>query len=236
MKKSILLIAVLGLLTLGFTSCEKKSAGLTQITYYADIQLEGDDYMVIEKGSTYEEPGFSATMAGQDVTSRLTIYSDLDTSKSGVYTITYSMVNDDGFPSSASRTVVVLDFNDPVEGFWYVTPTSFREYNGKVVEYGAPFEILIIGEGDGVYYVDDLFAGWYAQRAGYGSNYAMEGEIQIAADGAISLLGSLVAGWGDSVEALNDAKYDAATSSIVYQAVYNKGTMFFNVTLIKEEL
>jgi len=236
MKKNILLIAALALLTLGFTSCEKKSAGLTSVTYYADIQLEGDDYMVIEKGSKFEDPGFTATMAGQDVTDKVEVITDLDTSTSGVYTVIYSMENADGFVASASRTVVVLDLSDPVEGFWAVDPTSFREYNGNSVAYGAPFEILLIGLGDGVYYVDDLFAGWYAQRAGYGSNYAMEGYVQIAADGTITLLESLVAGWGDSVEALNDAKFVAASKTISYQAVYNKGTMFFNVTLNKVDL
>lgn len=236
MKKNILLIAALALLTLGFTSCEKESKGLTSITYYADIQLEGDEYIIIEKGSTFEEPGYVATMEGKDVSSQVQIETDLDTSTSGIYTIVYSMVNADGFASSASRIVVVLDLSDPVEGIWAVDPTSFRDYDGKQVAYGAPFEILIINQGDGTYYVEDLFAGWYAQRAGYGSNYAMEGFIEIAADGAITLIESLVAGWGDSIEELNNAKYDATSNTISYQAVYNKGTMFFNVTLNKEDL
>lgn len=236
MKKNILLIAALALLTLGFTSCEKKSEGLTSITYYAEILLEGDDFMVVAKGSTFTEPGYSATMAGKDVTDKVQVSSDLDTSVSGVYSIIYSMENADGFTASVSRTVVVLDLNDPIEGFWAVTPTSTREYNGNTVEYGAPFEILIIGEGDGVYLVDDMFAGWYAQRAGYGSAYAMEGEIEIADNGTITLIDSYLIGWGDSVEELNNGKYDAASGSITYQAVYNKGTMFFNVTLNKEEL
>ena len=235
MKKNILLIAALALLTLGFTSCEKQSAGLTRITYYADIQLEGDDYMVIAKGSTFEDPGYSATMAGKDVTKDVVVESNVDTSKSGVYSIVYTMVNEDGFASSDTRTVVVLDLADPIEGFWAVTPTSFREYNGKQVAYGAPFEILIIGKGNGVYSVDDLFAGWYAQRAGYGSNYAMVGTIEIADDGSITLLKSKVAGWGDSLNDLTDGKYDADNKQITYKAIYVE-TMVFDVTLSKVEL
>ena len=236
MKKNILLIAAIALLALGFTSCEKQSEGKTQITYYAQIVLNGDATLVVAKGSDFVDPGFVATMKGEDVTDKVTVTSDVDTSASGVYTVNYSIVNEDGFPANASRTVIVLDLEDPVEGFWACDPTSYREYNDKVVAYGASFEILIIQVEPGVYYVDDLFAGWYCQRAGYGSNYSMEGYIGIAEDGSISLLASKVAGWGDSLDGLNDGKFDEKNKTITYQAVYNKGTMFFNVTLNKVDL
>lgn len=175
MKKSIICLVSLLCLALGFTSCEKKqSAGKTNITYYAEIVLNGDATMVVGKGTTFVDPGFKATMKGEDVTDKVTVTSTVDTSTSGIYSITYSIVNADGFLASTSRTVIVLDLTDPVEGFWAVTPTSFREYNGNKVEYGASFQILIIQEEPGIYYVDDLFAGWYCQRAGYGDAYSME--------------------------------------------------------------
>jgi len=237
MKKSIICLVSLLSLTLGFTSCEKPLSGeKTSITYYAEIVLNGDENMVVAKGSTFVDPGFTATMKGEDVTDKVNVNSDVDTSASGVYSVVYSIVNADGFLASTTRTVFVLDLNDPVEGFWACTPTSFREYNGNKVDYGASFEILIINQGDGMYEVDDLFAGWYCQRAGYGELYAMQGIIGIAEDGTISLVDSYIPGWGDSVEAINDGKFDAISKTITYQAVYNKGTMFFNVTLNKVEL
>ena len=235
MKKNILLIAALALLTLGFTSCEKESEGLTRITYYATLELEGPTYTEIHKGDPDSEPGYSAVMQGKDVTSQVKVTGSVNPQVAGVYTVVYSIENADGFVSSSSRTVIVIDADDPIQGHWTVTPTSFRSYKGNDVEYGDSFDILIVGNnGDGNYYVDDLFAGWYAQRAGYGSNYAMEGVIKVADDGTITLLESLVAGWGDSLAGIKDGKYDSAAKQIVYKATYVSG-MVFDVTLNKVE-
>ena len=236
MKKNILLIAALALLAFGFTSCEKKSAGHTSITYYAEIVLEGGD-MILAKGSTYVEPGYSAIMAGKDVTDQVKVDGAVNTAASGVYVLTYSMVNADGFASSASRTVVVLDPADPIEGYWACDPASFRlnANTGAEVAYGYPFEILILSDPRGVYYVDDLLAGWYCQRAGYGTNYAMQAYIGVAADGAISLLQSYVPGWGDTADALDDGLFDPAKGTISYKLTY-AGYLIFNVTLYKVDL
>lgn len=237
MKKNILFIMALALLTLGFTSCEKESAGKTRITYYADIQLAGESQMVVAKGTAYVEPGWTATMAGQDVTDSVKVSGSVDTSTSGVYTLVYSMLNKDGFEASVSRKVVVLDLTNPVEGFWACTPSSYRENanTGAQVAYGASFEILLIGEGGGKFEVDDLLAGWYCQRADYGTNYAMQGEIQIADDGTITMLDSYVPGWGDSADLLENGLYDASTNTITYKLTY-AGYLVFYVTLNKVEL
>ena len=238
MKKNILFIATLALLALGFTSCEKESAGLTKITYYAEIALEGESTMIVAKGSEFVDPGFTATMKGEDVTDKVEINSNVDTSASGVYSVTYSIVNEDGFPASASRTVIVLDLGNPIEGFWACSPASYRTNTetGADVAYGASFEILILDNGDGTYFVDDLLAGWYAQRAGYGSDYAMQAIISIADDGIITLESSYVPGWGDAADALSsDAKYDAAIQTISYTVTY-AGFMDFTVELTKVDL
>ena len=216
-----------------FNSCEKKSEGLTRITYYAVIELEGESTMVIDKGSTFTDPGFTATMNGEDVTDDVVVSGDVDTSTSGVYTITYSAVNADGFSSSVSRTVVVLDLSDPIEGFWSTDPASFRIYNGGApVAYGRAFEILIISQGGGKYLVDDLMAGWYAQRAGYGSNYAMQALVTVADDGTITLDASLVPGWGDDADDFTDGLFDAANQTISYKLFY-ADVIEFDVTLNK---
>lgn len=238
MKKSILFIATLALLTLGFSSCEKQSAGLTQITYYAEIILEGDATMVVAKGSEFVDPGFTATMKGEDVTDKVEVNSNVDTSTSGVYSVVYSIVNADGFPASATRTVIVLDLTNAVEGFWACSPASHRTNTntGADVAYGASFEILILDNGDGTYFVDDLLAGWYAQRAGYGDSYAMQATISIADDGAITLENSYVPGWGDAADALSaDSKYDAGAKTITYTVTY-AGYLDFSVELNKVDL
>lgn len=241
MKKSIICLVSLLSLALGFTSCEKpESEGKTNITYYAEIVLNGDETMVVAKGSNFVDPGFTATMKGEDVTDQVDVESDVDTSTSGVYSVVYSIVNADGFTASASRTVIVLDLSDPIEGFWKVDVSkSYRIYNGSApAAYKGAFEFLIIKRADGKYDVEDLMAGWYAQGAGYGDDYAMKGVVDIAGDGTITLVSSKVKGWGNSADDLKNGKFTAADNKIYYELYYGApdDDIQFYVSIDKVEL
>jgi len=128
--------------------------------------------------------------------------------------------------------VVVADLADPIEGAWVVNPASFRIYDGGApVSYKGAFTITIFKSEAG-YAVSDLLAGWYDQGAGYGSDYAMEADIDVAADGKISLLYSYVPGWDDAADDLKNGKFDAATNQISYQLFY-AGVIEFDVVLDK---
>ena len=235
-RKSIWYIAALISFAFGFNACEKDSKGLTKVTYYADIQLEGSSYMVVNKNSEYIDPGYTAVMEGKDVTDQVIVTGEVDTSASGIYTVIYSIVNADGFSTTVSRTVVVVDLSDPIEGIWNVDPSSYRIYDsGSPQPYGGAFQLLILNNGDGTYYVEDLMAGWYSQRAGYGSDYNMEAVVTISGDGSITLEDSYVAGWGDSADAFENGQFDADGKSISYTLFY-AGVIEFHVTLNKEEL
>ena len=225
-----MLFAVVALLV---TSCgDKETEGKSRFTYYPTIELEGDTYLVWDKGTPFVDPGYVSTMNGEDVTAEVIISGTPDVNKSGIYTMTYTTKkNDDGFDASASRTVVVLDPNSAVEGFYLTQPDSYRTYNGNEVAFGNAFEILIIDNGDGTLYVDDLFGGWYCQRAGYGTKYAMGGTISLAADGTVGLISSLVPGWGDSLDDLTGSYADGV---FTIDAVYNGFTMHFYQTWVKE--
>ena len=225
-----MLFAVVALLV---TSCgDKESEGKSRFTYYPTIELEGDTYLVWDKGTPFVDPGYVSTMNGEDVTAEVMISGTPDVNKSGIYTMTYTTKkNDDGFDASASRTVVVLDPNSAVEGFYLSQPDSYRTYNGNEVAFGNAFEILVIDNGDGTLYVDDLFGGWYCQRAGYGTKYAMGGTISLAADGTVGLISSLVPGWGDGLDDLTGSFADGV---FTVDAVYNKNTMHFYQTWVKE--
>lgn len=224
---------MLAVVMLGMSSCDKESEGLTSITYFPVITLEGDSYMIVDKGSVFVDPGCKAELNGEDVTSQVKVISSVDTSKSGVYSVNYVVYNEDGFAATASRTVVVLNPADAIEGFYTTDPGSYRLREGAKVVYGASFEILVLGNGDGTYDVEDLLGGYYSQRAGYGSAYNCEGIITIDGDGNVSAVDSYVAGWGDSLdEDLIDGKYDAATGTFSWNAPY-AGMNFF-VTMTKE--
>ena len=225
-----MLFAVVALLV---TSCgDKETEGKSRFTYYPTIELEGDTYLVWDKGTPFVDPGYVSTMNGEDVTAEVMISGTPDVNKSGIYTMTYTTKkNDDGFDASASRTVVVLDPNSAVEGFYLTQPDSYRTYNGNEVAFGNAFEILVIDNGDGTLYVDDLFGGWYCQRAGYGTKYAMGGTISLAADGTVGLISSLVPGWGNGLDDLTGSYADGV---FTVDAVYNKNTMHFYQTWVKE--
>lgn len=218
------------LVALVMASCgDKKSEGLSRITYYPSIQLEGDSYLVWEKGVAYEEPGYVSELNGEDVTSQVTVSGAVDVNKSGIYTLTYTTVkNSDGFDASASRTVVVLDSSSAIEGFYMNQATSNR--NGTA--YGKDFQVLVIDNGDGTISVDDLLGGWYCQRAGYGTKYAMSGVLGVAEDGTLTLISSYVPGWGDGLDSF-EGKFDAATSTINFVCVY-AGSLTFTETWVKQ--
>ena len=229
MKKNIFYTMLFALCALVMTSCDKKSEGLSRITYYPSITLNGDTYMVWEKGEAYVEPGYYSELNGEDVTSQVTVSGNVDVNKSGIYTLTYTTVkNEDGFDASASRTVVVLDSSSNIEGFYLNQATSNR--NGTA--YGKNYEVLVIDNGDGTVTVDDILGGWYCQRAGYGTKYAMTADIAVAADGTMTLISSYVPGWGDGLDSL-EGTFDAASSTFNFVCVY-AGSLTFTETWIKE--
>ena len=232
MKKNVLYSMLLAVVALLVTSCgDKTSEGMSRFTYYPTIELEGDSYLVWDKGTPWQDPGYSSILNGEDVTGEVTISGAPDVNKSGIYTLKYTTKkNSDGFDASATRTVVVLDPNSEIEGFYLTQPDSYRSYNGNDVAYKNAYEILIIDNGDGTLTVDDLFGGWYCQRAGYGTNYAAFGYISLAEDGTVGLIDSIVPGWGDSLDDLTGTYADGV---FTIDATY-VGTMHFFETWVKE--
>lgn len=225
-----ILLAAVG--TLGTTSCgDPSTEGVTQITYYAKLTLNGDAAMTVNKGETFVDPGCTAVMRGEDVSDQVVASGHVDTSKSGVYTVDYSVTNADGFVASTSRTVYVYDTANAREGFFHSTADSYRDYGGKQTPFGGNYEVFVADNGDGTYDFSDLLGGWYEQRAGYGSKYAMTGTVAIADDGTMSLVTSLIAGWGDSLVDFAGT-FDASTGSYKLTSTY-VSSMVFNITLTK---
>lgn len=128
---------------------------------------------------------------------------------------------------------IEMKSNNTIAGIYLTQPDSYRMYNGQNTKYGRTYEVLIIDNGDGTYYVDDLVGGWYCQRAGYGINYAIYGNIAITTDGNISLKNSFVPGWGDGLVGLK-GNYDSTTLTFTIEAEYVSGMKFYE-TWIKDD-
>lgn len=233
MKKYISILAS-ALAVLSLVSCSKDTEGLTQVTYYAVIELEGPVYDQAEAGTPYIDPGYSATMQGEDITSDVKISTTMDLSNPapGYYTLTYSAINEDGFPATATRYVLVTDADDNASGYYSTDANSFRVSSGGTTYYGRSYSIIVYGDAQGQYHVSDFLGGWYDQRAGYGGSYAAVGAFDLAADGTITLVSSYVAGWGDSLSGLDDAKFDEESGTISWVADY--AGMEFHVIMTKD--
>ena len=110
MKKFIPLFY--SLLAVLFVACNKDEihntddkVGISRVTHFPVLTLNGDRYMTLEAGGTFTDPGIVATEGGATIP--YTTEGSVNTGEVGVYDITYTAVNKDGFPASLTRTVVV---------------------------------------------------------------------------------------------------------------------------------
>ena len=230
MKKIFLYGLLFFTASLGLTSCSKDQHTDTRVTNYIVLTINGDEVVYVNAGDTYVDAGCKAEAAGQDVSDKIVTTNPVDTKVIGPYTVTYKATNEDGFSSSASRTVFV---GTSLTGS--VATGSYRQtYNSdgtpKAQVAWSGFDIDMLTDGSGKYWVEDLLGGYYEQRAGYGSAYSMKGFLQVNADNTVDLVGGGdVAGWGDHYDDFKDGKYDPATKTISYDVVY--AGMDFNVIL-----
>jgi hypothetical protein len=224
MKKILNLLIILGFITL--VSCEKASEGLTRITYYAEIELEGD-VVAIPVGGTYTEPGYVATENGVDISDKVETSNDVDPSSVGIYSADYAVKNADGYYTIISRVVVVYDPSSPSDDFSgsYTTAIVRTESDGSVPRnYAANNSITKLA--NGVFYVDCLLGGTYSIGFNYGSAYAMTGYLLLNSDYTLTLISSYVAGWGNGLEGFQNGVYDTATGLPYWESIYAGGDIY----------
>ena len=221
-------------------SCDKETEGVSRITYYVDLTLKGNPVEFVSLGGTYVEPGWEAYEEGEDVSDKVQVSGNVNTSKAGLYTLTYVAYNTDGFPKTATRQVVVSDPTpSPLEsGFYKVSKSSNRTSLGSgpgstgSKEYASEPTILIYQVSPGKFYISDFMGGYYEVGRGYGSRYAMTGHFILNDNNTLTLSDSFIAGWGDSLDDLVNGIYDPATKTLIYTAQY-AGSYDFNVIATK---
>ncbi|MBR3009687.1 MAG: DUF5012 domain-containing protein [Prevotella sp.] len=225
MKKNIIYAMLLALGVITLASCDKDTEGLSRITTYAVLEMNGESFMKVNVGGSFNDPGCVATMGGEDVTDQIQVNSNVDTSKPGFYNVNYVVYNDDGFPASASRTVMVVDPNNFAGVYLGESEFGSRHY------YDAP--INITKRADGTFLIDDLAGGFYCygRYPGYEPTYDfhLEAILQLNADNTIEVLAQGSWYWGDPMEDVSGS-YDPATGTI--KLVMDFGAPFY-VTLTK---
>ena len=211
-------------LTLVAVSCEKTTEGLTGITYYPVITLNGDTE-IIYVGEDYVEPGYQAVMNGEDISEQVVVSDNINNAAPGIYSVTYTAVNELGFSASASRTVYVVAENDIANLYYGEMWTPSGAYlSGGVHE--------IVDNGDGTYTMDDIMGGYYCWYTypGYdamGYDFFAEFSFSVDADGVMTQVGN-VGNWyfASQVELyLIAGEYDAETGVVSFQSSYNGSTL-----------
>lgn len=72
------------------------------------IYLIGDNPIILNVGDTYNEPGYNATDSiDSNITDKVQVTNNIDTSKIGTYQVVYTVTNSSGITSSKTRKVVV---------------------------------------------------------------------------------------------------------------------------------
>ncbi len=238
MKKAIykLMGCFIALLAVTLTACEDEtSQDISTITYYINFELEGDETMYLPVGTAYVEPGFTAMEGDQDVTSSVVTSGSVDGNTVGLYTITYSAVNQDGFSSSTSRTVIVYDptVTTDISGTYRAADGCYRYWiEDASVSAFSGFTVTLTQLAPGFYTISDYMGGYYDQGVGYGAAYAMTGYLKQNADNTLEAVSGTVAGWGDSYDSFDNGVYDPATGTISYELAYAQ-SMIFYITLTK---
>jgi hypothetical protein len=226
MKNKILAIMICTLTTLSLVSCDESTDGYTRITYYPSITILGESSVVVYVGETYVDEGCLVELNGEDATDQAIIKSTVNTSTPGIYSVTYSAVNEDGFAKSASRTVIVAN-----QGHFATVYEGESQY-GTRHYYGAP--IIISEHTGGNFLIDDLMGGFYfhGRYPGYEPTYDFHAEaiLTLEADNSITL--GTVGSWyfSSTTATITTSEYDPATGNIALVLDFGGTPFYVNLT------
>jgi hypothetical protein len=144
LRNKYLLLAILSMALL--SSCEKTTDDVSKIVKvsFPTIELNGPELVVLAVGTNYTDAGAELT---DDITGEVTSIqptsSNVNTAQAGLYQVTYSASNANGFETSATRLVAVTS----------VTGTPDR--SGTYLRPATGVNCIITKVADGVYKVQN---------------------------------------------------------------------------------
>lgn len=224
MYKYLRYIGLFFLAAVILSGCEKETTNdISEITYYATFDMQGDAYIILEKGTPYVEPGVTATADGNDLP--VITEGSVDSDVPAVYYISYSAVNADGYSATVTREIRIIEYGfDGTDISGTYDGIRNNKANGGTV--------TITKIGPGVYEVDDILGGYYWQAVSYGPSYAANGLFTENPEGTWTSSQGYLPGWSDPVEA-QDIVVDGGT--ITYFGLMVEADFGFDVTLTKQE-
>ncbi len=196
------------------------------------INIIGDETVYVALGESYVEPGYTATENGVDISDSVVIDTELNTNSVGSWVIYYYITGSDGCTIRTARTVIVYnpDAVSIPSGTYTVQEGSYRNYDNSSISEYSQSTIEVSEVIPGMLYISDFLGGYYDQLVGYGSNYAVHGNVSVDSQGNLSLVSSYCLGWGDSLDYLENGYYDSTTGTISWDISY-AGILIFHVIL-----
>ncbi len=175
MKKIFLFLCGIALVA---TGCEEESSSnVSQLTNFPTFVLNGDAVMFVPKGTVFEDPGVTVTEGDVEIPYETSVSGQfqggttVDTNVDDIYTITYSAVNQDGYPGQAIRKVIVYDNGDLTSSIAGVYRSTVVRNGAASAQYTDMEYVMIWNTGGNNYHVSDGIGGYYAIGRAYGDAY-----------------------------------------------------------------
>ena len=193
---------------------------VTFVTTFVTFEMEGKQVISHPMGASYQDPGVRAFENGVEVTSKMQTSGSVNTDETGIYSISYSATNADGVPNSTSRTIVVYEPTPSImkSGMYTVSSDSNRDGDNSL-EYANGNTVFIYQVEPGIFYISDLFGGYYEIGRRLGSNFATAGWLALTGTD-ISLCKSDITPWGDSFDSVSGT-YNESTKTLTYTGLWD---------------
>lgn len=109
MKYTRFLSFLLAFSAVFFFSCDRdrETEGISRVTEFPILTMQGEQWVSLPVGGTFTDPGVTATEGGESITV-VTGGNTVDTNTPGVYVVTYTATNQDGFAATLRRYVGVI--------------------------------------------------------------------------------------------------------------------------------
>lgn len=157
--RSLKIMSVFLLASLILGGCDKEENAQSKATFWPDIVINGDDFVIVPVGTTYTDASATVTVNGSPIP--FETESDVDADEVGAYTVTYTAVNEDGISASQTRIVIVVDedaLDDDLSGTyqrgsftpmstWAKDPDKLYTYNANNpggVGANPPFDVPFV--------------------------------------------------------------------------------------------
>jgi hypothetical protein len=139
------------------------TVGISKIIYFPTISIKGDKYIIFQQNAPFVDPGATATLTGKDISFTVTP-STINTAVPGVYQLTYSAVNAQGFAATDTRTVVVVPTSVSLDAI-----VAANDFSGTYLRAATGVTSTWTKIGNGVYIVEN------PGGAGIGAGYQVVG-------------------------------------------------------------